>query len=488
MTTISEHYNLGKSQLELDFVDVFIEKNQDLPLFIDPWAIHTRTDELWIEMYNLINSYFQKIIDYIRLGNEEKAKELLSYTSECKEIKLWVWKWWYWKWLWWEKYIGKIIDSLKNSKAVKSWSIKDIEDMILIIDWISYDRVSDMIWNILKLKLIEYTEEQCRLLWIPMFEHSWVIIWNGEDWESMESCSLPFVDNVWWLIFVPKSIVRKWKLAINDKDFYRKYILPYEQTRYLNMGSSLCRILKNWEKKVCKKDLEDIITEWKQTNEKYIIDNPELLQQYKIALKKEDYNDSFLDLFYELEDRKEWKNEKEKQIVENLIEDLDSIVAWKDNSEFHNFIVWALLYIFHPNLQNPKKELPLFEWNKRVDISMINTSNSWIFSEFAKRTIPCQKVYFECKNYTHDLENPEYDQLYWRFTDKTTRVWFVVCRNIKNKEKMGEKLKIYADKQNAYICVLSDEDIIQLLRWRSNWRYDLINKLLKEHFDHLIED
>jgi hypothetical protein len=46
MTTISEHYNLGKSQLELDFVDVFVEKNQDLPLFIDPWAIHTRTDKL----------------------------------------------------------------------------------------------------------------------------------------------------------------------------------------------------------------------------------------------------------------------------------------------------------------------------------------------------------------------------------------------------------------------------------------------------------
>ena len=27
MTTISEHYNLGKSQLELDFVDVFVGKN-----------------------------------------------------------------------------------------------------------------------------------------------------------------------------------------------------------------------------------------------------------------------------------------------------------------------------------------------------------------------------------------------------------------------------------------------------------------------------
>jgi hypothetical protein len=39
-------------------------------------------------MYNLINSYFQKIIDYIHLGDEGKAKELLSYTSECKEIKL----------------------------------------------------------------------------------------------------------------------------------------------------------------------------------------------------------------------------------------------------------------------------------------------------------------------------------------------------------------------------------------------------------------
>ena len=45
MTTVSEYFKLNKSQLELDFVNVLIEKNKDLPLFIDPWAIHIREDE-----------------------------------------------------------------------------------------------------------------------------------------------------------------------------------------------------------------------------------------------------------------------------------------------------------------------------------------------------------------------------------------------------------------------------------------------------------
>lgn len=178
MKTVSEYFKLNKSQLELDFVDVFINKNQDLPLFIDPWAIHIRSDERWIKMYNLINEYFQKIVTLIHKWHEDEARELLSHAIECKEIKLWVWKWGFGKWMWWKKYMEEIIKSLKKSKAVKTWIIKDIEDMILVIDWICFDRISDLIANILKLELIKYTEEQCELMWIPTRKRFWVEIWD----------------------------------------------------------------------------------------------------------------------------------------------------------------------------------------------------------------------------------------------------------------------------------------------------------------------
>ena len=35
-TRFSEYYNLGKTQAELDYVDVFID--DDIPLFIDPFV------------------------------------------------------------------------------------------------------------------------------------------------------------------------------------------------------------------------------------------------------------------------------------------------------------------------------------------------------------------------------------------------------------------------------------------------------------------
>ena len=43
MIKFSEYFKLEKNQLELDFVDVFIDG--DIPLFVDPYFISRRNDE-----------------------------------------------------------------------------------------------------------------------------------------------------------------------------------------------------------------------------------------------------------------------------------------------------------------------------------------------------------------------------------------------------------------------------------------------------------
>lgn len=493
MTTVSEYFKLNKSQLELDFVNVLIEKNKDLPLFIDPWAIHIREDERWIRMYNLINKYFQTIVNLIRGWLEWEAKKMLSHAIECKEIKLWVWKWGFGKWIWWYKYVDDIIKSLKTSKSVKTWSIQDIEDMILVIEWISYDRISDLIANVLKFELIKYTEEQCNLLNIPMYRCDWMEVWDWNKWYNLVECHLPFINDVWWLILVPRAIVRKWNLAINSDDFYNKYILPYEQMNHLKAGSLLCKILENWEKRPPnKKELKEIIVSWKETNEKYIVEYPKLLDDYKESLKKEDYNDNFLELFDENLLWKWWnerKKEKEKKIVNKLIEELKKIIPGKkDEWKYQNFIIWCLIYIFHPILQFPKKEENLNKWRKRIDISMINSANYWFFLSLAKRQIPCNKIYFECKNYSQDIGNSEYDQLLWRFTENNTKIWFIVARDIKDCSKMKDSLKFPAVHQWSFIYVLTDDIICNFMKRKSEWRYDLVEKFLSKKFEELIDN
>src|SRR5438132_409814 len=81
----SDYFNLGKGQSLLDFVDV--PTDEDLPLFIDPFAISQRTDRWSQEAHRTIVSFFQAVIDAIRADKEEEAMELLLHLREPNETR-----------------------------------------------------------------------------------------------------------------------------------------------------------------------------------------------------------------------------------------------------------------------------------------------------------------------------------------------------------------------------------------------------------------
>ena len=58
---ISQHFNLNKSQAELDFVD--IDPTGDLPLFLDPFFLSKKQDHWSIEATLTLRSFFQQVID-----------------------------------------------------------------------------------------------------------------------------------------------------------------------------------------------------------------------------------------------------------------------------------------------------------------------------------------------------------------------------------------------------------------------------------------
>ena len=68
---ISEIFNLGKSQAELDFVD--IDTNRDTPLFLDPFFLGIRKDNWSSEATLTLRSFFQKLIDLIRADDNDAA-------------------------------------------------------------------------------------------------------------------------------------------------------------------------------------------------------------------------------------------------------------------------------------------------------------------------------------------------------------------------------------------------------------------------------
>jgi hypothetical protein len=83
---VSEAFGLRKTQAELDFVDVDLER--DAPLFVDPFAISQRLDSLSQECHLTLQAFFQRVVDSIRAGNDADPQALLLRLREPNETRL----------------------------------------------------------------------------------------------------------------------------------------------------------------------------------------------------------------------------------------------------------------------------------------------------------------------------------------------------------------------------------------------------------------
>jgi hypothetical protein len=136
----SDHFGLGKSQAQLDFVDV--DLHTDIPLFVDPYAISLEDTEWFIECNNLIIDFFELVVQSIRDGNEVRARSLLSNLREPNDTRLGL-----------StgrsrgngiggEQSGQIFDRLKDSKAVLTGNLTDLADTELVIRGIGRDKIS----------------------------------------------------------------------------------------------------------------------------------------------------------------------------------------------------------------------------------------------------------------------------------------------------------------------------------------------------------
>lgn len=86
MPKFSEHFALGKSQGELDFVD--IDLSTDNRLYLCPYAIQIRSDEWSQACGDHIRSFFNEVLDQLRADNMDRARHLLSHLHEPNETFL----------------------------------------------------------------------------------------------------------------------------------------------------------------------------------------------------------------------------------------------------------------------------------------------------------------------------------------------------------------------------------------------------------------
>ena len=477
MTTVSEHYSLGRTQPTLDFVDVPVDG--DLRVFVDPRALRLLPSAWGAQCVSLVQSFFRAVLAAIHDDRHEDAQRLLRFLREPNETRLGLSR---------ARPRGRALgpesavnvwEALRNSEAVRSGLLEDLEDTNLMVEGIGSDIVSDITTNLIRPPLIQYTQDTCTYYGIPMEND----VDSGPLWEAAEQewgatyVDLPIAAGR-KLLLVPKAIVRR-RMDYDSEEYYNNYILEHLREQELNANTELVRLLKSGDRRVTKKDLRAKYGSGKSVVVRETLRTPRLLDAYR-----RDKRGAFRPplTHYQIAEAAgtpapNWNR---------LREDILAVVPGRATAPAYEAAIEAFLTaIFYPALSHPQIQHEIHDGRKRIDITYTNGAHAGFFHWLAMH-YPAAHVFVECKNYSTDPANPELDQLAGRFSPSRGQFGILVCRRFEDKELFIRRCIDTATDARGFIVPCDDDDLGQLLEERRQDDVILHFPLLRERFSRLV--
>lgn len=473
---ISEHFNLNKSQYELDFVN--IDTNADLPLFLDPYFLSIRNDSWSIQASRTIRSFFSHFIALVRNNMLTEAQELFSHLHEPNETCLGMSS---------SCPAGRgigtqdasdIFESIIESRAIITGVVEHIEDTRIFVENIGKDKISDMTTNIIRKNLIEYTKNQCKLHGIPLTQQ----VPTGDIWDKVNLRWINQYDelliiNSKKILLVPKAIV-SYSKKYTPEYYLQHFVLNFLQNEHLRLNSALVqtkRLKDGTQKKfVTKKSIRENTSFTKEYLKNFTLNHPNIFADFR-----ENVSDEIDEIAQE-----EFAYDELNNVIEHLIIRLSSIsTGGSEATTYHKTVVGILELIFYPYLVTPIVENEIHDGRKRIDISFDNASEDGFFYRLSTvYNIPSQFIFVECKNYSREIANPELDQIAGRFSPNRGKFGFITCRTIDDFERFLDRCAdTYADDRGLIIPVV-DNDLIYLLNEIKSNRRESIEAFLMERY------
>lgn len=136
-------------------------------------------------------------------------------------------------------------------------------------------------------------------------------------------------------------------------------------------------------------------------------------------------------------------------------------------AEYQKCVKEILKLLFPKELRGLRLEQKVFAGLKRLDIIAFNKSDSGFFHSLtARHKIICPTIVVECKNYGHDLNNPEFDQLGSRLGKRLGRCGLLAYRSAAKRKTVFDRCRAIFDNDEKVIVPLADKDFEALLRLR----------------------
>jgi hypothetical protein len=431
-------FQLGVSQGGLDFVDV--EVTTDNKVFIDPAAIRSQTG-LWAEeCKESLQTYFSQLIAAIGTGDRSRIQELIYPLVEPNETHLGNSK---------GKSKGRslgsrkraddLIDALFHSRAVQTGMLSDLDDSATFVPGVGKDIISDISTCVIRSHLVEYTQQMCRFYGIPMENQVAGPMWDAAllEWNREAVVELPRAAGD-RLLLVPKSIVRL-QLTADREKYYRGYLRPYYEAEVLeNPTIGLVRLLKDKTVRVIKKALDLRLG----TDKSSIVDRtqkyPQALGRYKASIDGST-NPPVPDVALHM------VLSTPRADVREMFDRIGAIIPDDAGATpHHRSIAELLTALFDVSLGNLRLEEKLHDGLKRVDIMYDNVAVDG-FLRWLSLHYPSALVAIECKNYSREIGNPEFDQLAMRFSGDRGRFGILMCRQNEKRRRAIARAKAIAN-------------------------------------------
>ncbi len=186
------------------------------------------------------------------------------------------------------------------------------------------------------------------------------------------------------------------------------------------------------------------------------------------------------------EGRKQKSNPSQLVAVANLQERLANIKPGTEAAnDYHDLCIEVLSRVFAGPLTDVHKETRIHNGQKRIDITFRNVATKGFFNHLDKHA-KCPYIYFECKNYSNDPENKEYDQLTGRFSRDRGNFGILLCRSIDDEKAMLSRCKSSLIDGRGYVLVLTDSDLVALADALICGDQDAIDHILQKKLDALV--